>query len=74
MIDVLNEIFITVAGAVRAAQMLSSGQWKYKDIPTKIYPMDKFDLAQEEMETKYGSHMKALINMEMATGEPYMAE
>lgn len=69
-----REGHLSATGAVRAAQMLSSGVWKYKDIPTKVYPMDQFDRAQEEMETKYGSHMKALINMEMATGEPYMAE
>ena len=54
--------------------MLESGEWKFKDIPTMVYPMDKFDLAQEELETKYGHHMKAVINMEMETGEPYMAE
>ena len=34
--------------------------------------MDKFDLAQAELETKYGHHMKAVINLKMETGEPYM--
>lgn len=65
---------LSITGAYNATRMLASGEWKYKDIPTMIYPMDKFDLAQEEMDTKYGHHMKSLINMEMLTGDPYMAE
>lgn len=60
-------------GAHNAVRMLGSGEWNYKNIPTMIYPMDQFDRAQEELETKYGHHMKALINMEMESGEPYMA-
>ncbi len=69
-----RESDLSITGAYNAARMLGSGEWNFKNIPTMIYPMDKFDLAQEEMETKYGHHMKALINMEMETGEPYMAE
>lgn len=69
-----REYWLSVTGAHNAVRMLESGEWNYKNIPTMVYPMDKFDLAQEEMETKYGHHMKAVINMEMETGEPYMAE
>lgn len=69
-----REYWLSVIGAHNAVRMLESGEWNYKNIPTMVYPMDKFDLAQEEMETKYGHHMKAVINMEMETGEPYMAE
>ena len=61
-------------GAVNAARMLSDGSWKYKDIPTMIYPMNKFDQAQADLENKYGHHMKALINMEMEDGEPYLVK
>lgn len=68
-----REPWLSVTGAHNAVRMLESGQWIFKDIPTMVYPMDKFDQAQEEMETKYGHHMKAVINMEMETGEPYMA-
>lgn len=63
---------LSVTGAWNAARMLGSGEWNFKDIPTMVYPMDKFDLAQEEMDTKYGHHMKAVIDMEMETGEPYL--
>lgn len=65
---------LSITGAYNATRMLASGEWKYQNIPTMVYPMDKFDQAQEEMDTKYGHHMKAVINMEMLTGEPYMAE
>lgn len=69
-----REGHLSAIGAANAARMLSSGEWKFQNIPTKIYPMDQFDRAQEELETKFGSYMKALVNMEMLTGEPYIAE
>lgn len=65
---------LSVTGAHNAVRMLGNEEWNFKNIPTMVYPMDKFDLAQEELETKYGHHMKSVINMEMETGEPYMAE
>lgn len=65
---------LSVTGAHIAVRMLGSGEWDFKDIPTMVYPMDKFDQAQQDLETKYGHHMKSVINMEMETGDPYMAE
>lgn len=61
-------------GARNAARMLASGEWNFKNIPAMIYPMNKFDQAQAELETKYGHHMKALIDMEQEDGEPHLAE
>lgn len=69
-----REPWLSDTGAKNAIRMLGSGEWKFKNIPTRIYPMDQFDQAQQDQETKYGHYMKALINMEMETGEPYMAE
>lgn len=69
-----REWWLSVNGAHNSVEMLESGQWKYRDIPTMVYPMDQFDRAQAELETKFGHHMKALINMEMETGTPYLAE
>ena len=69
-----REPWLSDTGAKNAMRMLASGEWKFKNIPTMIYPMDQFDRAQQEQETKYGHYMKALLNMEMETGEPYMAE
>jgi threonine dehydrogenase-like Zn-dependent dehydrogenase len=59
-------------GARNAARMLASGEWNFHHIPTMVYPMNMFDQAQADLETKYGHHMKALINMEMEDGEPYL--
>jgi len=67
-----REMDLNDIGARNAAQMLSSGQWKFVNVPTKIYPMSKFDQAQEELETKYGKYMKALIDMRTVDGEPYI--
>lgn len=64
---------LNALGAVNAARMLGSGEWKFVNVPTMIYPMSKFDQAQADLETKYGHHMKALIDMEMEDGEPYLA-
>ena len=67
-----REVSLSNTGARNALRMLESGEWNFKNIPTMVYPMDKFDLAQEELETKYGHHMKAVINLQMETGDPYM--
>ena len=58
--------------ARRAAELLGSGVWNYKDLPVKVFPMSKFDQAQGEAESKYGQYMKAVIDMTLLDGEPYM--
>lgn len=65
---------LNAQSAVNAGKMLNDGSWNFTGIPTMIYPMDKFDQAQKDLETKYGHFMKSLINMEMDTGEPYLAK
>lgn len=59
-----------------AMDMISKGQWNYKNVPTKVYPMDKFDLAHKELETKFGKYLKAVIDMnpEHIGAEPYIVE
>lgn len=59
-------------GARNAARLLSSGEWKYQNLPVKVYPMSKFDEAHAEIGTKYGKYMKALIDMTRLDGEPYI--
>lgn len=63
---------LSVAGAKNAVRMLNDGRWDFKNIPTKVYPMSKFDQAQEELETKFGKYMKAVIDMTKIDGEPYI--
>ena len=58
--------------ARRAVELLSTGKWNYRNLPVKIYPMSGFDQAQEELESKYGKYMKALIDMEKEDGEAYI--
>ncbi len=58
--------------ARNAVKLLESGRWDFLNVPTKVYPMSKFDQAQAELETKYGKYMKAAINMDMADGDPYV--
>ncbi len=58
--------------AINAVKLLKSGMWNYKNVPTKVYPMNMFDKAQEELETKYGKYMKAVIDMSNLDGEPYV--
>lgn len=53
-----------------ALNMLSSGQWNYKNLKTKIYPMNKFDLAHQELPDKFGKYMKAIIDCTKFDGEP----
>ena len=69
-----REAWLLRTGAVRSVAMLTGGEWNYKDIPTMVYPINQFDRAIEDMDTKYGRFMKAVIDMEMEDGEPYLAK
>jgi threonine dehydrogenase-like Zn-dependent dehydrogenase len=64
--DLLNEC------AENVVKLIGDGIWEYKGLPTKIYPMNKFDLAQSELESKYGAYMKSLIDMTWEDGDPYI--
>ncbi len=55
-----------------AMNILSSRQWIYQKLPTKVYPLSKFDQAHEELETKFGKYMKAIVDCQMLDGEPYI--
>ncbi|MBE6607178.1 MAG: hypothetical protein E7633_01290 [Ruminococcaceae bacterium] len=67
-----REAELSREGARNAVRMLSDKRWCYQNIPTKVYPMSKFDQAQADLETKYGIFMKAVIDMETLDGEPYI--
>lgn len=67
-----REWSLSKKGAENAVRMLADGRWNYQNIPTKVYPMSKFDQAQEELETKFGKYMKAVIDMTKLDGEPYI--
>ena len=67
-----REHYLNVSGTKNAVKLLQSGEWNYTNVPVKVYPMSKFDLAHEELETKYGKYMKAVIDMTVIDGEPYI--
>ncbi len=56
-------------------RMLTDGSWKFKNVPTKVYPLAKFDQAQSDLETKYGKYMKAMVDFEAPDDmEPYIID
>lgn len=59
---------------VNAVKMLSDGSWNYKCVPTKIYPITKFDEAQGDLPNKFGKYMKALVDFTKTEGEPYIID
>ncbi len=63
---------LSIWGCENAVKMLSDGSWNFKNIKTKVYPITMFDKAQEELTTKYGKYMKAVVDFEMTEGEPYI--
>lgn len=69
-----READINITGCKNAIRMLSDGSWNFKSVPTKIYPVSMFDVAHEELTTKYGKYMKALVDFEREDFEPYITE
>ena len=70
-----REMDINRIGCENAINMLVDGRWKFKNVPTKVYPIAKFDQAQGELETKYGKYMKAMVDFEAPDDmEPYIIE
>jgi threonine dehydrogenase-like Zn-dependent dehydrogenase len=67
-----RETELSILGCKNGLRMLESGMWKFTNVPTKIFPMGKFDEAHAELETKYGSYMKAVIDMRNVDGEAYI--
>ena len=67
-----REVHLLDIGARNAVKLLASGRWDYLNLPVKVYPMNKFDQAHAELETKYGKYMKAVIDMTMSDGEPFI--
>lgn len=57
-----------------AVRMMADGRWIYKHVPTKVYPLTKFDQAHEELATKFGTYMKAVVKFDLLDGEPYIIE
>lgn len=56
----------------KAVDLFMRDDWDYKTVPTKIYPITKFDQAQAELTEKYGKWMKSIVDWSKMDGEPYI--
>ena len=54
-----------------AIELLKSG-WSFAKVPTKIYPISRFDMAHAEETEKFGKWMKALVDWSGDEFEPYV--
>ena len=63
---------LLLASCHNAINLMANDMWNYKHVPTKVYPVTKFDNAQGELTSKYGKWMKALIDWEHLDIEPYI--
>ena len=57
-----------------AIRMLLDGTWSYGHVPTKVYPVSQFDLAQSELSTKFGKFLKSVVDFTRDDFEPYILE
>lgn len=61
-------------GCKNAVKMMSDGVWCYKHVPTKVFPISKFDEAHEELPNKFGKYLKSVISFEGEDFEPYIIQ
>lgn len=59
--------------AKKSLELFAQG-WNYQKVPTKVYPITKFDRAHAELPEKFGKWMKAIVDWESFDGEPYMID
>jgi len=57
-----------------AVQMLADGTWNYGHVPTKVYPVSRFDEAHADLEHKFGKYLKAVVDFTRDDFEPYIIE
>ncbi len=67
-----READMNAIGCARAIKMLDDGRWSFQNLPVKVYPYTQIDRAHEELTSKYGSYMKALLDFDKTEGEPYI--
>ncbi len=63
---------LLLASCRNAMRLLHENRWNYKCVPTKIYPITQFDKAQDELTTKYGKYMKAIVDWTKFDGDAYI--
>lgn len=67
-----REMDLLIASCQNAMNLMASDKWCFKHVPTKVYPVTRFDDAQKELTIKYGKWMKSIIDWENTDFEPYI--
>ena len=65
---------LTRESCKNAIKLLESGAWNYKHVPTKVYPLSRFDEAHGELSEKFGKYLKAVVDFVNDDFEPYIIE
>ena len=55
-----------------AIKLLDSGNWSFAKVPTKVYPISRFDEAHAEEPIKFGKWLKSLVDWSPEDFEPYI--
>lgn len=69
-----RETELNRVGCENALKLMCDGRWNYRHVPTKVYPITRFDEAQADLPSKFGKYMKALVDFTKTEGEPYIID
>ncbi len=65
---------ISRTASKRVINLFEKKIWAYQHVPTKIWPISRFDDAHAELDKKYGIYMKSLVDWSGEEFEPYVVE
>lgn len=69
-----REVDLSREGCKNSIKLMESGVWNYKHVPTKVYPISRFDEAQGDLSNKFGKYLKAVVEFTDGDFEPYIVE
>lgn len=69
-----REVDLSREGCKNSIKLMESGAWNYKHVPTKVYPISRFDEAQGDLSNKFGRYLKAVVEFTDGDFEPYIVE
>ena len=69
-----REVDLNRESCKNAEKMMASDEWNYKNVPTKVFPISRFDEAQEELTDKFGKYLKSVVAFEGGDFEPYIIQ
>ena len=69
-----REVDLSREGCKNSIKLMESGAWNYKHVPTKVYPISRFDEDQGDLSNKFGKYLKAVVEFTDGDFEPYIVE